>query len=71
MCAATASTKYSVNIAVVIRASHGNRPTESRPTAAAVFTTGKTHRMRRGTPRVSRVFEIAGSGMAHATASLA
>jgi hypothetical protein len=56
---------------VVIRASRGDRPTKSRPTAAAVFTTGKTHRMRCGTPRVSRDFEIADSGMAHATASLA
>lgn len=68
-CAPTASVKYTVNIAVVNRATPGNRDTDSKPRAAAALTTGRTHRISGGTRRSSRVFAMYGNGIAHATAS--
>src|SRR3984885_12007400 len=70
-CAPTASTKYSVSIAVVRRASPGILPAESRPTTEAALDAGRSHRMFCGTPKVSRALWIGGTGIAHPTASTA
>jgi hypothetical protein len=56
----TASTKSSVNIAVVSRAGPGNHLIENRPTAAAALIGEKIHRYRRGNPTVSRAFLMNG-----------
>src|ERR1700742_1363547 len=70
-CAPTASTKYSVSIAVVRRANAGIRPAASRPKTEAALDAGRSHRMFCGTPKVSRALSIGGTGIAHPTASTA
>src|ERR1700722_3029752 len=70
-CAPTASTKYSVSIAVVRRANAGILPAASRPTTEAALDAGKSHRIFCGTPKVSRALAIGGTGIAHPTASTA
>src|ERR1700759_590348 len=70
-CAPTASTKYSVSIAVVRRANAGILPAASRPTTEAALDAGRSHRMFCGTPKVSSALATGGTGSAHATASTA
>ena len=66
-----ASTKYTVNIAVVSRANAGIRLAESNPITEAALEAGSSHRISCGMPRASRALAIGGTGIAHATASAA
>src|SRR5271156_4399747 len=71
ICAQTASTKYTVNIAVVSRANAGIRLAESNPITEAALEAGSSQRMSCGISRASSVFAIGDTGIAHATASAA
>src|ERR1700744_1387520 len=71
MCAPTASTKYTVSIAVVNRANAGILLADSKPITEAALVTGRIHRMFSGTPSWSRTLVMYGTGIAHATPSAA
>jgi hypothetical protein len=69
--APTASTKYTVSIAVVSRANAGMLPADNKPITEAALETGRIQRISSGTPSWSRALVINGNGIAQAAASAA